>query len=259
MGTMTIKEAAKKLEVEAHVLRYWEDELRLDIKRNAQGHRYYDERDIRMFEQVKAMKEEGLMLKDIRNAIMRAKRMQGEAANVKSNDEIKQVDMYQDEHTDNYGKDHINIHENMQKDIHKDKHEEKHEHVQNMPEKCDRDAITETPSIHKLYDEDSMVGRMERVVAEKEKVVDFKQAQLQTVMNRVIANALRENKDIITTSIKQEVTADVMRQFDAVMREKEEREEVRYRRLDEVLREIQRGNAEAAATKAHKRFGKKRR
>ena len=39
---MTIKEAAKKLHVEAHVLRYWEDELKLDIKRNAQGHRYYD-------------------------------------------------------------------------------------------------------------------------------------------------------------------------------------------------------------------------
>ena len=54
---MTIKEAAKKLHVEAHVLRYWEDELKLDIKRNAQGHRYYDDRDIRLFESVKAMKE----------------------------------------------------------------------------------------------------------------------------------------------------------------------------------------------------------
>ena len=72
---MTIKEAAKRLHVETHVLRYWEDELSLDIKRNAQGHRYYDERDIRMFESVKAMKEEGLMLKDIRNAIIRARRV----------------------------------------------------------------------------------------------------------------------------------------------------------------------------------------
>ena len=77
------------------------------------------------------------------------------------------------------------------------------------------------------------------VVGDEDKVVDFKQAQLQSVMNRVIATALRENKDIITTSIKEEVTADVMRQFDAVMREKDEREEARYRRLDTVLREIQ--------------------
>ena len=64
---MTIKEAAKKLHVEAHVLRYWEDELKLDIKRNAQGHRYYDDRDIRLFESVKAMKEEGLFWSDLNN------------------------------------------------------------------------------------------------------------------------------------------------------------------------------------------------
>ena len=36
-----IKEAAKLVEVEAHVLRYWEEELGLKIKRNEMGHRYY--------------------------------------------------------------------------------------------------------------------------------------------------------------------------------------------------------------------------
>ena len=87
MGIMTIKEAAKKLHVEAHVLRYWEDELKLDIKRNAQGHRYYDDRDIRLFESVKAMKEEGLMLKDIRNAIIRAKRAKSEEDALDSTEE----------------------------------------------------------------------------------------------------------------------------------------------------------------------------
>lgn len=101
-----------------------------------------------------------------------------------------------------------------------------------------------------------MLERMQKMVGDEDKVVDFKQAQLQSVMNRVIATALRENKDIITTSIKEEVTADVMRQFDAVMREKEEREEARYRRLDTVLREIQQANAEVAATKTKKESSK---
>ena len=55
------------------------------------------------------------------------------------------------------------------------------------------------------------------------------------------------------------MTADVMRQFDAVMREKEEREEARYRRLDTVLREIQQANAEVAATKTKKGIFKKHR
>ena len=122
-------------------------------------------------------------------------------------------------------------------------------------------SSVELRPVHTRMDEDkdSMLERMQKMVGDEDKVVDFKQAQLQSVMNRVIATALRENKDIITTSIKEEVTADVMRQFDAVMREKEEREEARYRRLDTVLREIQQANAEVAATKTKKGIFKKHR
>ena len=36
-----ISDASKKVDVEAHVLRYWEEELELDIPRNEMGHRYY--------------------------------------------------------------------------------------------------------------------------------------------------------------------------------------------------------------------------
>ncbi len=36
----SISDTAKQLEVEAHVLRYWEVELGLHIERNAQGHRF---------------------------------------------------------------------------------------------------------------------------------------------------------------------------------------------------------------------------
>ena len=35
-----ISDAAKMVDVEAHVLRYWEDELELPIARNEMGHRY---------------------------------------------------------------------------------------------------------------------------------------------------------------------------------------------------------------------------
>ena len=49
MESIMIKDATKKLGIEAHVLRYWEEELGLEIKRNSMGHRYYDEKDIRMF------------------------------------------------------------------------------------------------------------------------------------------------------------------------------------------------------------------
>ena len=48
-----ISDAAKKVEVEAHVLRYWEEELELPIARNEMGHRYYTEENIRIFQSIK--------------------------------------------------------------------------------------------------------------------------------------------------------------------------------------------------------------
>ena len=48
-----ISDASKQVNVEAHVLRYWEEELALDIPRNEMGHRYYTEEHIRMFKQIK--------------------------------------------------------------------------------------------------------------------------------------------------------------------------------------------------------------
>ncbi len=67
MGTyLLISDAAKEVKVESHVLRYWEEELRLPIKRNELGHRYYTQEDVERFKQIKVMKERGLQLKAIK-------------------------------------------------------------------------------------------------------------------------------------------------------------------------------------------------
>ena len=66
---LLISEAAKEVEVESHVLRYWEEELKLPIKRNEQGHRYYTREDVEFFKQIKGMKEKGLQLKAIKMII----------------------------------------------------------------------------------------------------------------------------------------------------------------------------------------------
>lgn len=65
-GYLLISEAAREVEVESHVLRYWEEELKLPIKRNEQGHRYYTPEDVEFFKQIKGMKEKGLQLKAIK-------------------------------------------------------------------------------------------------------------------------------------------------------------------------------------------------
>lgn len=211
MDMIMIKDAAKNLGVESHVLRYWEEELGIDVKRNSMGHRYYDDRDIKMFQEVKDLRDRGFSLKDIKDGIekqkQRIKQERGEERHQQDLDE-SQMDGKVNEEAD---------------------------------DKSHKDEIVESSQ------------------AENLKVVDFKTAQLQTLMNKIVANALRENKDIITSSIKSELTTDVMRQFDVVMREKEEKEEERYRRLDETLRLMQKNHEEVAATRARRGiFGRKR-
>lgn len=64
-----ISDAAKQVNVEAHVLRYWEEELDIPAKRNELGHRYYTQEDIETFRRVKELKAQGIQLKGIKNIL----------------------------------------------------------------------------------------------------------------------------------------------------------------------------------------------
>lgn len=61
-----ISDAAHLVNVESHVLRYWEDELELTIPRNEMGHRYYTKDNIKDFQKIKELKDQGYQLKAIR-------------------------------------------------------------------------------------------------------------------------------------------------------------------------------------------------
>ena len=64
---LLISEVAALLKVESHVLRYWEEELELNVKRNELGHRCYTQKDIQFLLQVKEWKEKGYPLKTIKS------------------------------------------------------------------------------------------------------------------------------------------------------------------------------------------------
>lgn len=64
-----ISEAAKQVNVETHVLRYWEDELSLSIGRTEMGHRYYTKEDIQLFCCIRELKEQGIQLKELKSLI----------------------------------------------------------------------------------------------------------------------------------------------------------------------------------------------
>lgn len=52
--------------VETHVLRYWEEQLELPIKRNEMGHRYYIEEDIKLLQSIRQLMEKGIQLRAVK-------------------------------------------------------------------------------------------------------------------------------------------------------------------------------------------------
>lgn len=64
-----ISDAANIVDVETHVLRYWEEELELDIPRNEMGHRYYTKENIAEFQKIKELKALGYQLRTIKSII----------------------------------------------------------------------------------------------------------------------------------------------------------------------------------------------
>lgn len=66
MSHYLISEASRLVDEESHVLRYWEDELALKIPRNDLGHRYYTEVQLEVFRTIKELKQQGYQLKEIK-------------------------------------------------------------------------------------------------------------------------------------------------------------------------------------------------
>lgn len=62
----SVSEAVQLSGVPSHVLRYWEEELQLEIRRTSQGHRVYTDADLALFARVKELKDKGIQLKAIR-------------------------------------------------------------------------------------------------------------------------------------------------------------------------------------------------
>lgn len=66
---LSVKDVAEILGTENYVLRFYEKELNLDIKRNSKGHRVYTLEDVEMFRKIQDMREQGLQLKAIETIV----------------------------------------------------------------------------------------------------------------------------------------------------------------------------------------------
>ena len=202
-----ISDAAKEVKVESHVLRYWEEELHLPIKRNELGHRYYTEEDVERFKQIKGMKERGLQLKAIK-MILRDGKL-----------DVLPMEQQSGGCTDRT--------ENA------------------VREQGQEIAGQETGAPETFREETGLaidiVDTRERQLATESK--EDKSRRLQWLLQQLIRETLRENN----SELCQEIKESVVKELDYQFRMQEEREEVRdkmlaardeehYKRMDELLR-----------------------
>lgn len=178
-----ISDAATLVNVESHVLRYWEEELELTIPRNEMGHRYYTKENIDDFMKIKELKEKGYQLKAIRMII----------------------------------------------------HNESKEYLL-------QEESLERPQV--LYKGPLMMTQKE----EGKNVLDNadRMAQFTELMTEIVGKAIAANNEQLSKNISEEVGEQVIKEMNYLMREREEAEEERFRKLDEAIR----GNL-----KKPKRFG----
>ena len=117
--------------------------------------------------------------------------------------------------------------------------------------------------------QENMPQKVQPSELSQEKINAEKMARFQSVMNHIIGRAMDANLDRlareVSNTVSEDVTDKVMKEVEYLLRVSDEKEEERFRQLDETIRAYQRqgkGRAEAAAAKVpffkKKKFGKSR-
>ncbi|MDD3173416.1 MAG: helix-turn-helix domain-containing protein [Herbinix sp.] len=205
-----ISEAAKRVDVESHVLRYWQKELALPISRNEMDQRYYKESDIELFTKVKHLKEQGFQLKAIKMLLLNMK----VSDSLDSDMEIQIMESQKTESQKTEGQE-----DKVMEIFHEDK----------LTENEGTSLITE--EVHEIKEESNN-----------------KMDQFKAIMNHIIISALKENNDVLSEEISLNVTDGVVREMNYLMRLQEEKEEERFKKFDATLRDYQKSKSMAAAT-----------
>ena len=202
-----VSEAAEALETEVYTLRYWENQLGLEVPRNAAGHRYYEEPQILMFRNVKRLKEAGFGLRQIKAM---GERMGAVAAltDEKLQELRKRIVSLETEQEEVFCK----------KETTEQTEKEEFMLCVSEPKECVAGGGEERPDGIRL---------------------------LQEGMTKWLGEVLQKNNEHLTQKIEDGVSERMARELRFLFRQQEEREEERYRRLDRTIREYQQARAGA--------------
>ena len=171
-----ISDAANIVNVESHVLRYWEDELELIVPRNELGHRYYTKENIQEFQRIKELKEQGYQLKAIRMIV-----------------------------------------HNMSPDAQAEVGE------MHPGEKQDLHQVT-CVSLPAQNESQSVLDNTDKM------------AQFTELMTQIVGTAIAANNQELSRHISEDVGEQVIKEMNYLMREQDEADEERFRKLDAAIR-----------------------
>ena len=85
-----------------------------------------------------------------------------------------------------------------------------------------------------------------------------KMQQFQEIIGNIVTKALQANNKSLGMEVSNQVSDSVLKEMDYLLRLKDEREEERYKRLDETIRCYQRNRQEIAAAEEKERNTKKK-
>lgn len=276
-----ISEAAKKLQVESHVLRYWEEELGLEIGRTDMGHRFYTEDDIQLFLCIQKLKNEGMLLRDLKYMIPEltaarkrlnsakaeegARRKEagdktdgtqaGKTAAISADgtggraNETQGADGRTSEILDG-GADGTSAEmqngraDGTSAEIQDCRADCKLDGVRNGRSGDMQDSMTECEA-DDMQESASLASA--RPSAPEADVIQVTQLeQVRSLIGNVLTDVVSANNEILKKDISRKVTSDVIREMDFLFQANERREEEHYRKLDVLIRQQQAGRREAA-------------
>lgn len=209
-----ISDTARKVDVEAHVLRYWEEELEIPIARNEMGHRYYTPDDITLLKNVKTLKEQGFQLRAIKLLLPQLKE--------EGSTSVEQFFALREElnfQVSSMGQEVLAQEKTL---------------AGKVKEKAEISEETQQ-SVNQLS-----TNKVDMVaVHNNSKVVQF-----QNILRSAITEALAENN----FALEERVGDKVIKHVDYMLRVNEEKDDERFKKLDEAIRAKQRMRKEVAAT-----------
>lgn len=290
-----ISDASKKLHVEAHVLRYWEDELEMEVPRTELGHRYYTERHLLLFQRIKQLKDAGYLLKAIKLILPKLDRLDKEefeficlvaeemnkmAADIESENQASEIQSFvkSEQKEENAPLSISKIPENTtaatipSSSLKCSSENEAHENLTNANtdtankntedinsdehNKNKNDENTDEENANFLQAFPPNVIPMFRLPEQSNP--DERMQQLQSFMTNAVSTAIEQQAEHFGASLSEQISEKLLTELDYLLQLRQEQEETRFRQLDETIRSHQKTMQEAAASRVSGRKKRKR-